>query len=51
MVTALQVAQVMRISSSHTTVVTFHSPKFSSQAGRSPEVYKPYLNAGRGCQL
>lgn len=51
MVRALQVTRVTKISSSHTTVVTFRSPRFNSQAGRSPEVYKPYLNAGRACHL
>lgn len=50
MVRALQVPWVTRISSSYTTAVTFRSPKFNSQAGKSPEVYKPYLTTGRACQ-
>ncbi|KGL89363.1 SH3 and multiple ankyrin repeat domains protein 3, partial [Charadrius vociferus] len=51
MVRALQVTRVTKISTSHTTAVTFRSPRFNSQAGRSPQVYKPYLNAGRACHL
>ncbi|NWS61593.1 SHAN3 protein, partial [Chunga burmeisteri] len=48
MVTALQVARVMMIHGSHTPAVTFHSPKFNSQAGRSPEPEcRPSLSAPR----
>ncbi|KFO76496.1 SH3 and multiple ankyrin repeat domains protein 3, partial [Cuculus canorus] len=34
---------------SHTAVVTFHSPTFKSQAGRSPDVSKHHLESGNAC--